>query len=387
MMIAYLDCPSGISGDMFLSCLVDAGWDIARLQSVVNGLKLPEQCTVSAERVMRKAVAATHVDVHTPHSHQHRHLHHIEAIINAADLPQRVKERSIAVFTRLARAEAKVHGTTVQKVHFHEVGALDAIIDIVGSCAGLEEMNIGRLYASALPLGWGWTNSDHGQIPIPAPATLELLAEARVPTRQSPGGGELVTPTGAALLGELATFAQPQMRLSRIANGTGTRDPQWPNVARLMLGEEESAGGLVEMATNIDDMNPQLYGPVMEKVLEKGALDCWLEPVQMKKGRPAIVLHVLARSGDEQTLANLLLRETSTLGIRVHPVTRYEAGREFRQVQTAWGPVTAKLKIVEGMVVSAAPEFEDCRRIAAEKNLPLKQVLDAAQAACLQLNT
>jgi uncharacterized protein (TIGR00299 family) protein len=372
--------PSGISGDIFLSCLVDAGWELSRLQAVIDSLKLPESCKVEATRVQRKGIGATHVDVHTPHTHQHRHLHHIEKIINDADLPQTVKNRAIAVFTRLAAAEAKVHGTTIQKVHFHEVGALDAIIDIVGTCAGLEALGITQLYASPVPLGWGWVNCDHGQMPVPAPATLELIAAASVPTRQSPGGGELVTPTGAALIAELAQFRQAAMKPVKLGTGTGTRDPEWPNVARLLIGEPLDAAGIVEIATNIDDMNPQLYAPVMDKLLSAGALDCWLVPVQMKKGRPGIVLHILARAADEQKLASLVLRETTTLGVRVLPVTRHEAGRDFRTVTTAFGDVQLKLKLVDGKIIGATPEFEDCRKLADAKGVAIKDVVEAAAA-------
>lgn len=380
-MIAYFDLPSGLSGDIFLSCLVDAGWDIASLQKLVDSLNLGEPCTVSASRVIRRGVSATHVDVQTPQSNKHRHLHHIEAIINGAALSQLTKDRAIAVFRRLAEAEARVHGTTVQKVHFHEVGALDAIIDIVGSCAGLEALSIERVYSSPVPLGWGWINCDHGQIPVPAPATLEILAGANVPTRQSPGGGELLTPTGAALIAELGTFSQPSMRIARVANGTGKRDPEWPNVARMILGEVSDQDGLVELATNIDDMNPQLYAPVMEKLLAAGALDCWLVPVQMKKGRPATVLSVLARAADEQKLARLLLTDTTTLGIRVHPVTRHEAGREFRKVSTAYGEVTVKAKLLDGKVIGVTPEFDEVRRLAEEKQVPLREIMDAVMLA------
>lgn len=380
-MIAYFDLPSGFSGDMCLSCLVDAGWDIVQLQRTIDALKLDATCTVAASRVMRnKTISATHVDVQTPQQHKHRHLHHIDAIITAADLSDLTKSRAIAVFKRLAAAEAKVHGTTVEKVHFHEVGALDAIIDIVGSCAGLEALSIDRVYASAIPLGWGWTDSEHGKIPLPAPATLEILASAGVPTRQSPGGGELVTPTGAAILAELATFAQPQMRMTRVANGTGTRDPQWPNVARMILGEEADLGGIVEMATNIDDMNPQLYAPVMEKLLAAGALDVWLTPVQMKKGRPGTVITVLAKASDETKLSRILLEDTTTLGVRVHPVMRHEAGREFRKIATAHGELSIKLKTLDGRVLAAVPEFDDCRRIASEMNISPREVIDLAMA-------
>jgi uncharacterized protein (TIGR00299 family) protein len=245
----------------------------------------------------------------------------------------------------------------------------------------LEALGIEKVYASGVPLGWGWTNSAHGQIPIPAPATLEILAAARVPTRQSPGGGELVTPTGAALLAEVAEFGQPQMRIVKVANGTGTRDPEWSNVARLILGEAQGAGGLVELATNIDDMNPQLYGPVMEKLLAEGALDVWLCSVQMKKNRPGVVMHVLAPAGLESRMADVLLRETSTLGVRVHAVSRHEAGREFRKVSTPYGEVMMKLKVLDGRVVGGTPEFEDCRRLAEEKGVAVKAVMDAAIGA------
>lgn len=385
-MIAYLDLPSGISGDMFLSCLVDAGWELTKLQAVIDALKLPETCKVEATRVQRKGIGATHVDVHTPHTHQHRHLHHIEKIINGADLPETVKAKAIAVFTRLAVAEAKVHGTTVQKVHFHEVGALDAIIDIVGTCAGLEALGITQVYASPVPLGWGWVNCDHGQMPVPAPATLELIAAASVPTRQSPGGGELVTPTGAALIAELAQFRQAPMKPVKLGTGTGTRDPEWPNVARLLIGEPLEAGGIVEIATNIDDMNPQLYTPVMEKLLAAGALDTWLVPVQMKKGRPGIVLHVLAKSADEQKLSAVILRETTTLGVRVLPVTRHEAGRDFRTVATPFGEVQLKLKLVDGKIIGATPEFDDCRKLAEARGVAVKDVIEAAAAEARRLS-
>lgn len=380
-MIGYVDAASGASGDMFLSCLVDAGWPIEQLQGVIDRLKLTEACQVSAERVMRGPVQATHVDVHTPHSHQHRHLHHIRDIITAAELPQMVKDRSIAVFTRLANAEAKVHGTAPEKIHFHEVGALDAIIDIVGTVAGLAALNIEKLYASPLPLGSGWTTSEHGQIPIPAPATLELLAAAGAPVRPSPGPGELLTPTGAAILAELAAFRQPPMRLTRIATGAGTRNTPWPNILRLWLAETDGHGPLVEIQTNIDNMNPELYAPVMDRLLAAGALDVWLTPVQMKKNRPGVVMSVLAPVAAEAAMADLMLRQTTTLGVRVHPVHRHEAGRQWQTTQTPFGEVRLKLKIVDGQAISAAPEYEDCRVLAEAKNVAVKDVYDAAVAA------
>lgn len=393
-MIAYLDLPSGLAGDIFLACLVDAGWNIASLQQVIDSLGLPERCLVTSSRVMRQSVQATHLDVTAPDSHHHRHLHHIATIINASRLSPSVKARALAVFQRLAVAEARVHGTTPEKIHFHEVGALDAIIDIVGVCAGLEALGIEKLYASGVPLGYGWVESQHGLIPVPAPATLEILATAGIPTRLSPGGGELLTPTGAALLAELAEFTQPPMRIARIANGAGTRNPAWPNVARLLLGEPaatpssaDASNSLVEMQTNIDDMNPQLYEPAMQTLFDAGALDVWLVNVQMKKNRPGVVLHVLAKSSDESTLAGILLRQTTTLGVRTHSVSRHIAQREFRSLSTPYGDLTLKLKILDGRIVDAVPEFDDCRRLAAQKQIPVKQVLDSALALAQTLKT
>jgi uncharacterized protein (TIGR00299 family) protein len=380
-MIGYIDAASGASGDMLLSALVDAGWAITELQAVVERLKLPEACTVAAERVMRGPIAATHVEVRTPHSHQHRHLHHIEKIISAAELSQTVKERAIAVFTRLAVAEAKVHNTTPQKIHFHEVGALDAIIDIVGTCAGLEALGVEKLFCSALPLGSGWTQSEHGQIPIPAPATLELLAVAGAPTRPSPGPGELLTPTGAALLCELATFAEAPLSLRKVGTGAGGRNTPWPNVLRLLLGEPAASGGIVELTTNIDNMNPEWYAPVMEMALAGGALDVWLTPVQMKKNRPGVQLSILSPAGLETAMAELLLRHTTTLGVRSHAVSRHEADRRMETVQTAYGEVRVKVKLLGAKVASVAPEFEDCRRIAGERGLTVVEVQEAAVRA------
>lgn len=379
-MIGYVDAASGASGDMFLSCLVDGGWAIEQLQDVIDRLKLPEACRVTAERVMRGPVQATHVNVDTPHAHAHRHLHHIRDIIQAADLSEPVKATAIAIFTRLANAEATVHGTTPEKIHFHEVGALDAIIDVVGTSAGLAALGVEKLYASPVPLGSGWTTSEHGQIPIPAPATLELLATAGAPVRPSPGPGELLTPTGAAILAELAEFRQPPMRLTRVATGAGTRNPPWPNVLRLWLGEGDAPGSLVEMQTNIDNMNPEHYAPVMEKLLAAGALDVWLTPVQMKKGRPGVVLSVLTTAGAETQMADLLLRHTSTLGVRVHALHRHEAARECRTTETAFGAVRLKLKVLGGQVIAATPEYEDCRALAEAKGVAVKDVYDAALA-------
>lgn len=418
MTIAYLDTPSGISGDIFLGCLVDGGWPVERLRAVVDALRLPAgSWNVRAEDVMRGPLRATLVHVDVTEGDAHRHLSDVRRIIEAGDLPHVVKTRAIAVFTRLAEAEAKVHGATVESIHFHEVGALDAIVDIVGVCAGLHELGIERLHASPLPLGHGWANTMHGKIPLPAPATLELLAAANAPTRPAPGPGELVTPTGAALLAELADFSQPPMRLGKVGLGAGQKQFEWPNVARLWIGQSaaavsgmergsgESSGSeqidsairadlpnpldprsilneeVVVLETNIDNMIPELYGAVSDRLFAAGALDVWTTPIGMKKNRPATLLSVLAPTDCEEALATLLLRETTTLGVRVHTLRRHVARRAIHTVQTVYGEARVKLKWVGADVVGAAPEYEDCRRLANAADVPVRLVYDAVHAA------
>ena len=378
-MIGYLDLPSGLSGDMFLSCLVDGGWPVEQLRAAVAGLRIPgETCSIEVAPTMRGPFRATCVSVHVVKTSHHRHLGQIREIIGESSLAEAVKSRALAVFHRLASAEAAVHGIDIEKVHFHEVGAVDAIVDIVGVCAGLAALGIDRLYASAVPLGHGWIDTAHGRMPLPAPATLQILSAAGAPTRPAPGEGELLTPTGAALLAELAAFTQPQMTLTRIAVGAGQKSFAWPNIARLWLGEKTAGGPIVQIDTNIDDMNPQLCPVVVERLMAVGARDAWITPVQMKKGRPGVVISALVDAANEQAAVDVLLRETTTLGVRVHPVSRHEAERQFVAVSTAWGDVRVKLKKLDGRVVGATPEFEDCRRLAQERGVPVKFVWEAA---------
>ena len=387
-MIAYLDLPSGISGDMFLGCLVDAGWPVADLEATIAQLGLPPgSWTLTQSSVMRGPLRATLLDVRATVGDAHRHLYHIRDIIKQSSLPLPIQARAIAVFTRLATAEASVHGSTIEEVHFHEVGAIDAIIDIVGVCAGLAALGIERLYASGAPLGEGWTKSAHGPIPLPAPATLALLTAVNAPTRPAPGPGELVTPTGAALLAELATFHQPRMKLQRIGIGAGQKEFAWPNVARLWLGEPVDEGLLVQMETNIDDMNPELYAAVSDQLFAAGALDVWTTPIQMKKGRPAVLLSLLAPASHEQTLADLLLRETTTLGLRVHTIHRHEAQRDFVTVETPYGGVPVKRKWLYNQVVGVKPEYDACLRLAQEQGVSVRLVHEAAQVAAYTLLT
>ncbi len=385
-MIAYLDLPSGLAGDMMLGCLVDAGWPVARLRATVQQLGLPADLwSIRHESVMRGPLRATLVHVDAVEGDRHRGLHDIHALINAAALPLAVRERALAIFTRLAAAEALVHGTTVDEIHFHEVGALDAIIDIVGVCAGIHELGITQLYASSVPLGEGWVNSAHGRIPVPAPATLQLLSTVSAPLRPAPGPGELVTPTGAAILAELATFRQPRLTLQRVGLGTGQKDFAWPNVARLLLGQAEDGSEFVVIETNIDDMIPELYGAVSEQLFAAGARDVWLTPIQMKKGRPGVLLSVLAPAALENVLADVILRETTTLGVRVRPVHRHEAQRSFTSVQTRYGDVRVKIKWLEQRVIGVKPEYEDCLRLAEHHAVPIRQVLATAQVAAEQI--
>ncbi len=396
MPLAYLDVPSGISGDIFLGCLVDAGWPLTSLQGTVRSLNLPEgSWSVSAQSVLKSGIRATQIIVEANDQATERHLADVTQIIQTANLPAEVRHRACAVFSRLAQAEAHIHDTTADAVHFHEVGALDAIIDIVCVCAGLHELGVGALFASPLPLGSGWARSMHGRIPLPAPATLELLAAVDAPTLPAPGPGELVTPTGAALLAELAQFRQPEMRMRSIGYGAGAKNFDWPNVARLWLGDElteaphrptlEPTESLLVLETNIDDMNPELYEPVQRRLFDAGALDVWTTAIGMKKARPGTLLRVLAAPADESMLAALLLRETTTLGVRAYPVRRYIAERELKTVTTAFGPVRVKVKRVEGMTVGAKPEFEDCQALAEATGKPLPTVYAAALAAASPL--
>lgn len=385
-MIAYLDIPAGISGDMFLGCLVDAGWSIERLNFAIAQLKLAStEWSVSARQVMKGPMRATLVDVEAQEGHVTRNLADVRKIIDSSDLPPQVKARAIAIFTRLAQAEARVHGTTEDQVYFHEVGAVDALIDIVGASAGTFELGIDKLYASGVPLGSGWATMAHGKMPLPAPATLEILAAAHASTRPAPGPGELVTPTGAAILAQLATFAQPSMTLQRIGIGAGQRDCAWPNIARLWLGQPSTTPtGLVQLETNIDDMNPQLYAAVSDKLFAAGAKDVWFTPVHMKKGRPAVLLSALAPAPQESELSQIILEETTTLGVRVLDVkTRHEARRELRPVDTPFGTLNVKLKYLgtPEQPIAAMPEYEDCKSLAEKSHVPTRTVWEAALAA------
>jgi uncharacterized protein (TIGR00299 family) protein len=385
MRIAYIDCFSGISGDMFLAALLDAGLPLEYLNDQLMTLNLPDSWEISTSKVMKGAIQATSLNA-SIQNHEHTHHRHpgdINEIIEKSGITEKARKTSIAVFDKLAQAEAKVHGTTVDHVHFHEVGAVDSILDIVGAAVGLEKLGIERLFSSSLPLGSGEVETQHGKLPVPAPATLELMCAAHAKVTGFPTRMELVTPTGAAILATLATFDQPSMILNSVGIGAGKLDLPWPNILRVMIGDIEDGQSepLVVMETNIDDMNAEIFGHVMNKLFAAGALDVYFTPIQMKKNRPAVMLSIIARKPLEANLAQLVLRETSSFGVRVHPITRYEAGRETRNVITAYGEVPVKVKYISGELVQAAPEYDACARFSSDRNIPLMDVYHAALQA------
>lgn len=410
MRLAYLECFAGASGDMFLGALLDAGVPASVLEDAVRALDIG--ASLRMERVDRSGITATRVQVldhehaideaphhhDRDHSHTHSHTHgrslaEIRKLISAAPLDAGVKQLAIHTFELLGEAEAKIHNVPVDKIHFHEVGAVDAIVDIVASCAGLVHLNVGHWYSSSLNVGAGMIDCAHGRFPVPAPATVELLRG--MPTYSAHIEKELLTPTGAALLRTLnPTFgAQPAMRVDRIGYGAGTRNPiGFPNVLRLTLGEslsEQSTATqmtdeIIVLETALDDCSPQVLGFVAVKALALGALDVMLAPVQMKKGRPGTLLTLLCRPGTESTFADLLFRETSTLGIRTRRESRLVLKRDHFTVNTPYGPIRVKrATTAQGDARNLAPEFEDCRRAAERANVPLKDVQQAALHAAM----
>jgi uncharacterized protein (TIGR00299 family) protein len=388
MQIAYFDCPMGVSGDMILGALIDAGLDGERLQEALAGLNLPGYA-LRWERVMKGPFAATLATVAVHDTATERRLADVEALLDAADLPAGLSARARAIFARLAEVEAAIHDMTPAQVHFHELGAIDTLVDVVGALWGLSLLGVERVYASPLPAARGWVNSRHGPLPLPAPATLALLRD--VPLVPAPVEGELVTPTGAALLTHMAEGfgPPPAMTLRAIGYGAGRKDfagqsgaQGHPNILRLWLGELQTAASLepmVMLETNIDDMNPQLYAHVARQLFAAGALDVTLGAVQMKKGRPGTLLSVLCRPAQADALSELLFRETTTLGIRRVAVQRQALARSFEQVQTPYGPVQVKVATLPDGSQRATPEYEDCRRLAEQAGVPLRDVIDAAK--------
>jgi len=382
--IAYLDCISGISGDMTLGALVDAGVPLAELNAAVTSLGLPG-CRLRAEEVKKKGFRATQVLVDYEPEHKHRHLHHILELIDRGRLSDGQKETARRIFTRLAEAEAKVHGTTVEKVHFHEVGAADSIADIVGAAVGWDLLRVERILASPVPTGSGTVKIAHGEVGIPAPATAELLRG--IPLAESSVPFELTTPTGAAILATLVERfgPMPAMTAERIGYGAGQRDlDQQPNVLRLFVGQaalDEPGEQVWVVETNLDDTSGELVGYCIGRLWETGALDVYTTPIQMKKNRPGVTLSVLCRASQLEGVEAVLFGETTTLGIRRWPVSRRLLRRRNHEVQTPWGPVLGKIGWLAGAGPQFAPEFESCREIAQRHAVPLRAVYEAAHKA------
>jgi uncharacterized protein (TIGR00299 family) protein len=387
----YVDCFSGASGDMLLGALLDAGVNLDHLRAGLTSLPV-SGWSLDAEAVHTHGLPGTRAKVKLAVPDQpHRGLSEVVRIIHQGSLSPDVIAKACAVFERLAEVEAHIHATSVDEVEFHEVGAIDAIIDVVGVVLGLTLLDVdwAKLQCSGLPTGSGWVKSAHGRLPVPAPATLELLRRAEAPLRPSPGpgaAGELTTPTGAALLTVLATFApEPVMdRVTRVGYGFGTREMAWPNAVRIIVGEQNRLSSdlkrdrVVEIQTNLDDATPEELGFAMERLLEAGALDVAFSPLQMKKNRPGVLVRVLARPADGQRLAELVLEHTSALGARVQTVERLIARRSERTVVTPWGEVRVKVKHL-GEREIVAPEYEECARVARAANVPLSQVYAAAR--------
>ena len=387
MTLAYFDCFSGISGDMVLGALVDCGLELARLEAELRKLHLHEW-KISAQKVARKAIHATKVNVEYGAQHHHRHLADILKMIDAAKLSPRAAENATKIFRRLGEAEAKVHGVPIEKVHFHEVGAVDSIVDIVGAAIGFDLLGIEQFACSAMDVGGGRVQTEHGLLPVPAPATAELLRGA--PTFSSGIQKELVTPTGAAIATTLSSSYGkiPLMRVAAIGYGAGSAElAEQPNVLRLLIGEslaaEAHAGNhgdapVTVIETNLDDMSPQIYGYFVEQAFAAGALDVFSTPVQMKKNRPGQLVTLLCEPSNRARLIDLIFRETTTIGVRSYEVQRQTLNRETVSVDTPLGAIRMKVSRLNGAVLNAAPEYDDCQRIAAQKGVPLKQVLAAA---------
>jgi pyridinium-3,5-bisthiocarboxylic acid mononucleotide nickel chelatase len=456
MRIAYLECFSGMSGDMFLGALVDAGVPARVLEETVAALGVGARLEIS--RVVRSGISATKVDVyvdgekdlpreeywerqekhshshvpsghshehdgHThslagessraepalslpkgvpaPHEHSHSHEHgrgltEIRGIISAAAISAGAKNTAIAIFEALGRAEAKIHNTSVESVHFHEVGAVDAMVDIVCAAVGAEALGVDEIICSPLNVGGGTVQCAHGTFPVPAPATVELLADA--PVYSSGLQAELVTPTGAAIVKTLASrfAAFPEMKIEKSGYGAGSRDfPGHPNVVRLTIGETAATALAAKTASetitvleaNLDDLNPQVFGYVMERLQAEGALDSFGMPVQMKKNRPGTLLTVLCKPEDSSKLTQLIFTETTTLGVRRRDEMRQTLARRWENVGTPWGEVRIKVASMNGTITNYAPEYEDCRRIAAEHHVPLKQVMGEAVEGYLRFRS
>ncbi|HYN24044.1 MAG TPA: nickel pincer cofactor biosynthesis protein LarC [Pyrinomonadaceae bacterium] len=385
MKTLYFDCFAGASGDMILGAMIAAGVEPRVLLGQLALLNV-QGYSIEFQTVDRSGISATYARVETPHEHADRHLSHILEIIYDSQLSAGVKDRAAKVFSRLAQAEAIVHNEPVERVHFHEVGALDAIIDVVGAAICFDLAGIERFVCSPLHLGGGSVHMDHGRFPVPPPAVAELLKGA--PVYSTDIKGELVTPTGAAIIATVCSEygPLPKMELQRTGYGAGTRQyEKFPNVLRVLIGESEVQTANEErlwmIETNVDDMSPQVFGYVMGRALEMGALDCYFTPIHMKKDRPGVLLSVLCRIESKDKLSAMLFAETTTLGVRSYEVERRALDREIVRVETQYGPIDVKVGRLNGNVVNEMPEYEQCRAAALRARVPLRAVESAARLA------
>jgi uncharacterized protein (TIGR00299 family) protein len=389
MRTLYFDCFAGASGDMILGAMVAAGVDPGFLRAQLSTLPVTG-FDIRFETVNRSGLSATYARVETAHEHKHRHLSDIKQIIEGSGLSVSVKQHAVQIFTRLAEAEARVHNEPVDHVHFHEVGALDAIVDVVGAAICFDALKIDRFVCSPLHVGSGMVKMAHGQFPIPPPAVAELLKG--VPFYSTDIKGELLTPTGAAIITTVCSEYGPipQLTTEVTGYGAGTREYQdFPNVLRVLIGETDAASTTDErlwmLETNLDDASPQILGHVMDGVLALGALDCFFTPVQMKKNRPGVLLSVLCGREQKEAVLRLLFMETTTLGVRSYEVSRRALERSVVRVETQYGPIDVKVAHLDGRVVNEMPEFEQCRETATKANVPLKVVEEAARLALARI--
>lgn len=386
---AYFQCVGGASGDMILGALADAGLPREVLEDALDRMGIAG-VSLSFERSRRGGLEGTFVRVELDaDAERTRSFADFIETVESSALSDSVKSRSVAVFRRMERAESQVHGADAENLHLHELGTLDTLADVVGSVAGLEALGVERVYSSPFPMGSGVFRSAHGVLPVPSPAASALFTMANAPLVPAPGGaartGEMVTPTGAAIITELAEFAMPRMEMSSVGYGLGARDPEaYPNALGVWIGETESApqaGGLALLETNLDDAAGEILGYVHERLFEMGARDAWFTPIQMKKNRPAVMLSAIVNAADEKRAAKIIMRETGSLGVRARRITRHEAKRETRQVQTPLGTIAVKIGTLDGDIITSSPEYEDCRRVALETGLPLAEVYRVARAA------
>jgi pyridinium-3,5-bisthiocarboxylic acid mononucleotide nickel chelatase len=385
MKTLYFDCFAGASGDMILGAMIGAGVDPDYLREQLSLLPV-SGFSIDVQTVNKSGLSATYAKVETPHEHKHRHLSDIEQIIEGSRLSDSVKHRAVQIFTRLAEAEARVHNETIEQIHFHEVGALDAIVDVVGAAICFDYLKIKRFVCSPLHVGSGMVQMAHGRFPIPPPAVTELLKG--VPFYSSDIQGELLTPTGAAIITTVCSEYGPipQMMTEATGYGAGTREYQdFPNVLRVLLGQTKADAATEErlwmIETNLDDASPQIIGHMMDRVLELGALYCFFTAVQMKKNRPGVLLSVLCRPEEKEAVMKLLFTETTTLGVRSYEVNRRALRRTVVRVETQYGPIDVKVAHLDGRVVNEMPEFDQCREAASKANVPLKVVEEAARVA------